>query len=412
MMIAILPKLRTAATWSAIALGFALPLSTGASNSLLVLTIILFIISGDYRGKLQAIARNQPALVTLFFCAVILLGCTYGLGSPVDKQHYLVKYFSLLLVPVLIPLFPSRTSRVYALGAFCAAMLLTLLLSDLIWLDWLPDALLAKVNEGRDPELSGIKNAVVFKLSITQGFLMAFTAYLLVLVAQEIASIRLRWVLAALALLAAGNVLIMVIGRTGYVVLGVLGMYLFVCRFGRRGVAFAAVTLVLVSAAAYQWSTAFHTRADKAIAEAGSWQKGRGDKSSIGLRFDYYTNALAIIREHPLLGVGTGGFAAAYDEQIRNTGMAPSNNPHNQYLLITAQLGLFGLSVLLGLYVIYWRQASRLTPPFRQIARGVLLAFMVGNLFNSFMLDFTERLFFAWISGVLLAELSERAGRT
>ena len=88
--------------------------------------------------------------------------------------------------------------------------------------------------------------------------------------------------------------------------------------------------------------------------------------------------------------------------------MEPSGNPHNQYLMVTAQLGLAGLAVLAWLYLTYWRQAARLTAPFRQIARGVLLAMLLGNLFNSFMLDFTERMFFAWISGVLFAELSAR----
>ena len=86
--------------------------------------------------------------------------------------------------------------------------------------------------------------------------------------------------------------------------------------------------------------------------------------------------------------------------------MLPSNNPHNQYLLIMAQLGLAGLAALIFLYVTYWRQAARLATPYQQIARGLLLAMLVGNLFNSFMLDFSERLFFAWISGVLFAELS------
>ena len=79
---------------------------------------------------------------------------------------------------------------------------------------------------------------------------------------------------------------------------------------------------------------------------------------------------------------------------------------HNQYLLSASQLGVLGLAVLIGLYAVYWRQAGRLEAPFLQIARGVLLALLIGNLFNSFMHDFTERMFFAWISGVLFAELA------
>lgn len=400
-------KLTTAATWSAIALGFAIPISTAASNLLLALTLLLFVVSGDYREKFSAIIANPSARAVLLFCALIALGSTYGLGSAADKLHYLGKYFSLLLAPLLIPLFSSRADRLRALAAFGAAMLLTLAMSYAIRYGWLPSGLLAVV-DGRDPAMGGANNPVVFKLHITHGFLMAFGAFLLAIMARHLPSPRLRWSAIVISMLAAGNVLLMVQGRTGYAVLAVLAAYLVYGRCGRRGIAIAALAITLFGAAAYQWSGAFHERLHATITEASTWQEGKGARTSIGMRFDYYTNTLFIIRDHPWFGVGIGGFENAYDQRIKDTGMAPANNPHNQYLLIAAQLGVVGLAALLWLYAVYWRQAGRLEPSFREIARGVLLAILVGNLFNSFMLDFTERMFFAWISGVLLAELSER----
>ncbi len=83
--------------------------------------------------------------------------------------------------------------------------------------------------------------------------------------------------------------------------------------------------------------------------------------------------------------------------------MAPSNNPHNQYLLTTAQMGAVGLFALLALYGIYWRAARRLEPPYAQLAMAVLLGFLLGNLFNSFMMDFAERIFFAWTTGLFFS---------
>jgi len=404
-----LPELRNVATWCAIALGFAIPLSTGASNVLFAVTAVLFLISGAYREKFAAIARNPVALAALGLCALVLLGCAYGGGNWVDKKHYLVKYLALLGIPLLVPLFQSRASRIQALWAFVAAMLLTLALSCLSWLDFLPLAFRMKLDEGRDLALTGAHNAIVFKLSITHGFLMAITAYLLAQAARQADSARWRRTLGGLAALAAVNVLVMVLGRTGYVALGLLGIYFFACRFGRRGMALAAVACVLAGAAAYQWSEAFHTRISDAVSEATHWQPGKDDPSSIGTRLNYYANTLSIIKQHPWSGVGTGGFETAYAEQIKNSAMEPSNNPHNQYLLFAAQYGIFGLAALLGMFALYWRQAGRLAPPFQEIARAVLLAFIAGNLFNSFMLDFSERMFFAWISGVLLAGLSDDA---
>ncbi|MCX7174781.1 MAG: O-antigen ligase family protein [Proteobacteria bacterium] len=395
------------ATWSAILLGFAIPISTAASNTLLAMVVVLFVVSGDYRYKFRTIADNPVSLAILLFCAVTALGCAYGLGSATDKLHYLGKYLTLLLVPLLLPLFANRVDRLRALVAFGAAMLLTLALSYSIRFDWLPAGIRALV-DSRDPVMWGAGNPVVFKLHITHGFLMAIAAFLLMIAARQVSRPRLRWTCMAFSFLAACNVLLMVKGRTGFVVLAVLGTYLVFRRFGRKGIIIAALGFALMVSAAYQWSSSFHARMQETISEAGAWREGKGDQTATGLRLDYYSNTLAIIRDQPWLGVGTGGFERAYGERIQNTQMLPSNNPHNQYLLIAAQLGLVGLAALIFLYLTYWRQAGGLTPSFQQIAHGVLLAMLVGNLFNSFMLDFTERIFFAWISGVLFAESTAR----
>lgn len=405
-----LPKLKAAAAWSAIALGFAIPISTAASNLLFALTVLLFVLSGDYREKFRALVASPLALAILLFCAATALGSIYGAGSTGDMLHSLGKYLTLLMIPVLIPLFATRALRISALAAFCAAMLLTLTLSYLIRIGWFPPDLLIEVRE-RDQAAWGMFNPVVFKLHITHGFLMAFTAFLLAVAARHLSSFRLRWAALAIGVLAVCNVLLMVKGRTGYAVLAVLAAYFIHCHFGKKGVAIAALGFALVGAAAYQWSGVFHERLQTTIAETSAWQPGKGDPTSIGQRLDFYSNSLAIIKDHPFFGVGIGGFDTAYAERVQGTPMAPSTNPHNQYLLITVQLGLVGLAVLLGLYATYWRQAGRLTAPFLQIARGVLLAMLVGNLFNSFMLDFTERMFFAWISGVLFAESAARSAQ-
>ena len=91
-----LSELRVVATGSAIALGFAIPLSTAASNVLFAVTALLFVISGAYREKFAAIARNPVALAALGLCALVLLGCAYGGGSWADKRHYLAKYLALV----------------------------------------------------------------------------------------------------------------------------------------------------------------------------------------------------------------------------------------------------------------------------------------------------------------------------
>jgi hypothetical protein len=61
---------------------------------------------------------------------------------------------------------------------------------------------------------------------------------------------------------------------------------------------------------------------------------------------------------------------------------------------------------MITLLVSQWRAAPLLASPMeRNLARGLVLAMSVGCIFNSFLLDHAEGLFYAWLSGLLFAGL-------
>ncbi|HUS13725.1 MAG TPA: O-antigen ligase family protein, partial [Chloroflexia bacterium] len=156
----------------------------------------------------------------------------------------------------------------------------------------------------------------------------------------------------------------------------------------------------------------FAERARLAVAETQAWQPGDAAsmQSSTGSRLEFYRNSLAIIAAHPVLGVGTGGFPVAYAARVQGTGMAETRNPHNEYLHITVQLGFVGLISMLCLFTAQWRLAPRLPTPIEaHLARGLVLVIVTGCLFNSLLLDHTEGLLYAWLTGLLYGGLESRA---
>ncbi|MGB4583286.1 MAG: O-antigen ligase family protein [Rhodoferax sp.] len=220
---------------------------------------------------------------------------------------------------------------------------------------------------------------------------------------------RWRWGLGFAAALAVVNLLI-VQGRTGQLVLLVLTGYLFIQRFRWRGVIVAGTVIAVAGIVISQLpDVPVMARYNEGMKEIQNWQYGNKDQTSMGLRMQYAATSLRIIAEHPLIGVGTGGFERAYGQQIAGTAAQASNNPHNQYLLTTTQIGLPGLLLLLAMFVVLWRTSRRLPLAEQVLARGLVLAYLVGNLFNSFLLDHTEKLLFAWAVGLLFSGLS--AGR-
>src|SRR5262249_8397884 len=133
-----------------------------------------------------------------------------------------------------------------------------------------------------------------------------------------------------------------------------------------------------------------------------AWQPQEASRTSTGLRLEFYRNTLEIIRDHPLLGVGTGGFPKAYADRLQDARAERTRNPHNEYLHITAQTGLLGLAALLWLFLLQWITAPWLAAPFEQhLARALVLTIAIGCLFNSLLLDHTEGLMFAWLTAML-----------
>jgi O-antigen ligase len=164
------------------------------------------------------------------------------------------------------------------------------------------------------------------------------------------------------------------------------------------------VTGVLALGAAYIADAPLMGRTTLAAAELRDWDAGRADpESSTGVRMNNYKTTAAIIHDNPIMGVGTGGFVVAYREKIRGTDLPEAKHPHNQYLLTAAQLGAVGLVALLAMFVVMWWQAERLDAPARVAVRGLVLTIAVGCLLNSFLIDHTEGMLFAWMAGVLFA---------
>jgi O-antigen ligase len=202
-------------------------------------------------------------------------------------------------------------------------------------------------------------------------------------------------------------VLLMVPGRTGMIVLLVLFVYVLGRALKARGVAIAGVVLAVFGAIIFASpDSMLHRRITLADEEFAQWRAGvpPDSTSSVGLRLEFLQNTLEIISANPVLGVGTGGFGKAYADRVDGTGAPPTQNPHNEVLLMVVQFGIAGFVLLAGLFVTQWRLAPRLPSPFEQAAaRAFVLTIAVTSLLSSTLLDHAEGLFFVYMSGLLFA---------
>lgn len=389
------------ARYTAALIGFSIPISTALDGVLIALVALLWVASGGLQKKASTIAANPVALAALALFGMLALGLFYGERYPGDGLRYLGKYLDLMFIPVFITLFQDARLREIALRWFCAAMVLTFVVAEIAMLGLL---------EAHPVFPRSMEFSRVFKASITHGLLSAFAAFVFALLAQREPQWPRRLLFATLALIAVKNVLLIGISRTAYLALILLTLYFFFILFRTRGLAIGALLLASVFAAVYVGSDAFRERASTVFVDSPETGSRWPSRESVTLRLEWYKQGLDMVLVHPLLGTGTGSYPRSYAETMKDESPVRHRNPHNEYLLIAVQTGIAGLLLLLHLFWQQLRLSGRLaTPVETHLARGLVLTMMVGCLFNSLLLDHTEGLLFAWLSGVLFAGLKSPA---
>ena len=229
-------RIQQAQRYVAIAIGFSIPISTALDNILSAL--LLAALAGERRLRAddtQRIRDNPVALAALALFALCVIGLAWSVGNPADGMLFVRKYSNLLLIPILVTVFTEEEDRKRALLAFSAALVITLLASYALAFGWLPTGGVI-TGTPDDP--------TVFKYRISHNVLMAFACLLFAEMARATRG-RQRWVWAVLAVLAIGNVMLMVKGRTGYVILA--GLILLWIAANLRWKGFVAA-IVLVAA--------------------------------------------------------------------------------------------------------------------------------------------------------------------
>lgn len=387
-------KSTRAATGCAIALGFSIPVSVALDNILLAVVLLFWLASAGCREKFSALRSNGVARAALALFLLIAAGIAWS-PQAAEGFHILGKYADLAFIPIFVSLFRAQSDRRRAGLFFGAAILLTLGFSFLIWG--------GLVSNGVPANEFGVIQPEVFKKYLTQSILMACGTYVFCLLARDSTSKRMRMVWIALAALCAFNVIVMLSGRSGQIALAALALLFAFLRWRAKGIWIVAAILSLFVLTVILGYAPENGPFNIVIKDFKTWRLGQApNKTSTGQRLDYSMNSIAIVREHPLIGVGTGGFAAAYARQVEGTNLDATVNPHNEYLNLAVQLGIAGLLAAAWLFAMVWRHARALpTALERDLARGLAITFAVGCLFNSMLMDHVEGLFFAWSAGVL-----------
>ena len=219
-------KSRQFGGWTAALLGLTIPISIAADHILLAVTVLAWLMTGHLGAQVARAARNPVVVAGMLLFALFIAGIFVYDGDRLDAAKSLGKYKELLLLVPLVCLLDGALWRIRALQFFFVAMVITLIGSYAIAVGLIPID---------NPPNRYAGNPTVFKYHITHSFLMAIFAFICASLARIESNTRRRWLYVSLAILAAANVLFMVKGRTGYIVLLALFVFAVIAWYRWKG---------------------------------------------------------------------------------------------------------------------------------------------------------------------------------
>lgn len=392
--------MRLATVWLTLLVGFTIPLAASPSEIATTALTIAWLLSGEWDRKWAAIRSNAVALLALMMMAVLYVGVYYSTAGWLDGFKCLLKYREFLYIPMLLPIFQDARLRDLGLQAFVAGMIVLVGLSYFEWMTGLDMCL-----PSAPTDTAARHDYVTFKDRIVHSVMAAFLIYIAAWKVMEPGTKK--WFWQCLIGLALVNILWLLQGRTGYVVLGTLTVLFMAQQFGSRGTAYSAVLLLATSVIGCLYIPSVQYRVEFTLRQLES-HFGPERRPFWDGRLEFYSNTLTLIGRHPYFGTGTGSFEREYGRLASRRQMARTVDPHNEYLMLTAQTGLLGGLTFLALLATHARLSSRLPLYEKRLARGVLLATAVGCLFNSLMLS-QSGVFFSYFSALAFGALDAQA---
>ena len=361
-----------------------------------LIEISLFTISlvhAPFRRELFKTICDIRSILVLVFLAWILIGMTHGLADFGSRWSELVSWRKLLLVPIILTVFKDQKDCWQALNVFlytgivyAILFFLVSIFTDLVY-------------------VFGERERLI-ENHATQS--VWFSVCILILVSK----ILVNKGVTALNIVHTGLILVFFyciissVGRSGYLFLLVSTVtFALACASSTKWRLLSVSALVLFIGLALVTGSHSHERISAGIENFKNATTSENN-TSLGIRRVMWTNTIKIISQYPLMGTGSGSFADAYAETVKDqTGWRAQNtdDPHQQYLHIWAEHGIIGLFIFL-LLISAMASASK-----NRILLALSLSLLAGtalnSLFNGHFSAFVEgRLF--WILSSAIAASS------
>ena len=387
-----------------IILAFLMPLTVFGGNLIIVIICFLWLFSGNYKSKFNQIINNKLMIASILFFFIHVVGLIWtedllwGLHI-VHKMWYFIGLFPILYTIV------RKDYIGHYISAFLLAISITEVFSYLVWFEII------------EPFKSAtVENPTPFMSHISYNPILAFAIYL---VLHEIFFNKkiTNFVFSLYSFFAISMIINMFItgGRAGQVAFFAMLVVLIIQILDKQRIKSLITIFIVIPGiffTAYQTSNLFQQRVDLAYNQALTYTSG--SNNSIGYRITFALNSWEVIKENPIIGVGTGDFPTEYKKNnlVRTATMHQmvpnTNNPHNMFILILVELGVIGLISMLSIFYYQIKLSFNSSNRFiRDIGITLPLLFLVIMWSDSYLLGHYTTLMFVFFSSFLYKDFEK-----
>ena len=374
-------------TFFFVLLGVTIPTSIAASGIIMGILALLWIFEGGLKEKSKQIISSKWML------AVLALISYYGLamlwGDNHENSSWIFQKIPLLLMFIVFAT-ANFKQKAFKFGAI--AFLITTFISALIAI---------AIDFGIIQELHNYTNMISFNNDHKSAFikynyhniLLAFSAllsfYLLIETKTKYPIILLLFILIY------GCSIFSEAGRAGHMIFILFFLFYSVYYIRRKAfIVLGILGLMSISLfGAYKLSHPFKVRIDEGLEIVLNEGKRPGKIKDI--RYVYVQESINYIKEKPFLGYGTGSFGTIFNREVKSGHKFYTHTtPHNNYLYVWFELGIFGIVLLLSIFYFQIRELIVLQNGFHRLV--LPLMFMTIMLVDSYFFIFILTTFYIY----------------
>ena len=327
-------------------------------------------------------------LIFFFLC----LSSYYSIGNFETIFITLKKYVKFLYIPILFYSIKIHKNHYLIINYFLRGAAIVLFLS---YLKYFAIIDFTNLYNYFDMNLVGtLTKASVFQTSIVHGAIFSFVFYLSVFMARK----DNNFFYYLFSIFCLFNVIFMNDSKNSYIIaILLIFLVIYFYFYKRKYVVTILSFLFLFIISMSPLSETFIKSLNEASSDVMLLTQNNFT-SSTGLRALWAINGFYNLYNKPILGSGVGSYYKTIEDFVDKKNidvqshLAISNNPHNEFVSISTQLGLFGLILyILFLYRIFKESLGNF------LGLGVFVIISVSSFFNSALYDNVFGLFIVLI---------------